>query len=250
VGDCFSTESAPLSDEPPPLALDPYATRLDIPRMPIDQFLAELDRSVHDALVVLGDAAAAGEPGPDIGIPELLATALKKELEASEEAALWMTREHDVDVKLALARQCGDEAKHYRLIEVRLRELGVDLTAIHPLEGGPSPMFRFLAELGTTVERVAAGQFTREALAQVHNRVFIDYCEAHGDHTTANLYRDVIQPDEAHHHDTGRRLLARLAVTEEARDLARKASARTLAIASEIQEMVRLKKGIARAPGC
>jgi hypothetical protein len=114
----------------------------------------------------------------------------------------------------------------------------------------PSPMFRFLAGLGTTVERVAAGQFTREALAQVHNQVFIDFCEASGDPDTARLYRDVIQPDEGHHHEMGRRLLLRLATTDEAQALARAASAKTLSIAGEIQEMARLKKGIARAPGC
>jgi hypothetical protein len=218
--------------------------------MQVDHFLAELDRSVEGALAVLGEASVAAEPGPEIGIAQLLATALKKELEASEEAALFLTQEPDVDVKLALARQCGDEAKHYRLIEVRLRELGVDTSTLRPLDGGPSPMFRYLASLGSTVERVAAAQFTREALALVHNRVFIDYCEAKGDHATANLYRDVIQPDEGHHHDTGRRLLARLAVTEEAQALARAAASKTLAIAGEIQETARLKKGIARAPGC
>ena len=212
----------------------------------------ELDRLgfTLPALADLGKAAAAGAPAADIGVPELLATALKKELEASEEAALWMTREEDVEVKLSLARQCGDEAKHYRLIEARLRELGKDPSALRPMEGGPSPMFRFLAELGTTVERVAAGQFTREALAGVHNQVFIDYCEAKGDQATARLYRDVIQPDEAHHHEMGRRLLLRLAISDEAQASARAASARTLSIAEEIQEMVRLKKGIARAPGC
>jgi hypothetical protein len=175
---------------------------------------------------------------------------LKKELEASEIAALWMTREQDVDVKLALARQCGDEAKHYRLIQARLVELGADPAALAPKPGSPTPMLRYLSELGTTVERVAAGQFTREALAQVHNRVFIDYCEAKGDAATACLYRDVIQPDEAHHHAMGRTLLVRLAVTEEAQALARAAAEKTLAIADEIQEMARLQKGIARAPGC
>jgi hypothetical protein len=212
------------------------------------RFLEELDGSVRSALDDLGKASCEGEP--PAGIAQLLATALKKELEASEEAALWMTREDDLEVKLSLARQCGDEAKHYRLIEARLHELGVDPGALRPMEGGPSPMFRFLAGLGTTVERVAAGQFTREALAQVHNQVFIEYCEAKGDHATARLYREVIQPDEAHHHDLGRKLLLRLAAGDEAQALARAASARTLAIAGEIQEMARLKKGIWRAPGC
>jgi hypothetical protein len=220
--------------------------------MDVALFVAELDRSVATTLAGIGQAAAepAAAAAPAVGVPELLATALKKELEASEEAALWMTREQDVDVKLALARQCGDEAKHYRLIEARLRELGVDPAGLRPLDGGQTPMFRFLAELGTTVERVAAGQFTREALALVHNQVFIEYCEARGDAATARLYRDVIQPDERHHHEMGRSLLLRLALTDEAQALARAASARTLAIAGELQEMARLKKGITRAPGC
>jgi bacterioferritin (cytochrome b1) len=194
--------------------------------------------------------AGAGEPAEGIGVPELLATALKKELEAAEEAALWMTSEVDVEVKLALARQCGDEARHYRLIEARLRELGRDPSEMPAGFGAPTAMFEFLRGLGTTVERVAAGQFTREALARVQNQAFIEYCEAHGDAETARLYRDVIQPDEGHHHEMGRRLLARLAVTEEAQALARKAAARTLEIAEELQELARLKRGICRAPGC
>src|SRR5262245_49552484 len=211
--------------------------------MRTDDFLAELDRMVKDRLFRIAQSAEAAEPGAEVGIPALLTTALKKELEAAEEAALWLTTEDDVDVKLALARQCGDEAKHYRLIEARLRELGVDTAKIAPLAEGYSPMFKYLKGLGTTVERVAAGQFAREALAGVHNQVFIDYCEAKGDSETAKLYRDVIQPDERHHHEMGRRLLARLAVTREAEERARAAAARTLEIAEEIQEMVRLKKG-------
>lgn len=214
------------------------------------EFLAELDRTVEEKLAALGRASAAAEPAANVGIPQLLVAALKKELEASEEAALWMTREDDLEVKLALARQCGDEAKHYRLIEKRLQDLGVDTAKINPRDVGSSPMFTYLAALSTTVERVAAGQFTREALAKVHNGVFIDYCESKGDHETARLYRETIQPDEGHHHDLGRRLLERLAVTPDLQRLARAASARTLEIAADIQEIARLKKGISRAPGC
>ena len=218
--------------------------------MNIDAFLAELDAQVASALAALESAGTAAEPAADVGLVQLLAVALTKELEASDEAALWMTRESDVEVKLALARQCGDEAKHYRLIEARLRELGADPAALAPKPGAPTPMFRYLAELPTTVERVAAGPFAREALAQVQNRVFIDYCEAKGDAATARLYREVIQPDEMHHHAMGRMLLARLASSDEAQASARTAAARTLAIAGELQDMARLKKGIARAPGC
>jgi len=213
-------------------------------------FLLDLDGKVKSALDALGKAAEGAAPEPSVRIADLLLVALKKELEASEEAALWMTTEPDVEVKLALARQCGDEARHYRLIEARLRELGVEQARIDPLRGGYGPMFQFLASLTTSAERVAAGQFTREALALVQNQVFIDYCEAEGDAETAHLYRDIIQPDERHHHEMGRKLLGRLAASETAQALARAASARTLELAGELQEILRLKKGIARAPGC
>ncbi|WP_437577589.1 ferritin-like domain-containing protein [Sorangium sp. So ce887] len=215
-----------------------------------EEFLDELDQRVGERLARIGAAAGAAEPGSGIGVPELLATALKKELEATEEAALWLTTETDIEVKLALARQCGDEARHYRLIAERLRALGVDPAAMPARFGPPTPMFGYLKGLGSTVERVAAGQFTREALAKVHNQAFIDYCEAQGDAETARLYRDVIQPDEGHHHEMGRRLLARLANTEEAQALARTAAMRTLEIAEELQEIARIKMGICRAPGC
>jgi hypothetical protein len=215
-----------------------------------EQFVEELSTTVQQAIARLGQQSAAGEPASGITIAALLQVALKNELEASDEAALWMTRERDVDVKLALARQCGDEAKHYRLIEARLQAMGVDTTKIDPVAQGYSPLFEYLAGLGTTVERVAAGQFTREALAQVRNDVFAEYCESQGDAETARLYREVIGPDEAHHHALGRKLLLRLATTEEAQIKARAASQRTLELAGELQEAARLKKGIARAPGC
>ncbi len=215
-----------------------------------EEFLEELDAKVGERLARIGNAAGAAEPRSGVGIPELLATALKKELEATEEAALWLTTETDVEVKLALARQCGDEARHYRLIAERLRALGVDPTAIPAKFGPPSPMFGYLKGLGSTVERVAAGQFTREALAKVHNQAFIEYCESQGDAETARLYREVIQPDEGYHHEMGRRILGRLATTEEAQALARAAAVRTLEIAEELQEIARIKMGICRAPGC
>src|SRR5690349_4445150 len=102
--------------------------------MDSDAFLNELDERVRARLARIGEGAASTEPGAEWTVAALLGLALKKELEAAEEAALWMATEADVEVKLALARQCGDEAKHYRLIEARLRELGA---APHdPLAGG------------------------------------------------------------------------------------------------------------------
>jgi hypothetical protein len=220
-------------------------------RTPIDAgaFANELDAMLEAALARIGEGAKL-PPAPQIGVKELLLVALKNELEASEEAALWLVGERDLDLKLGLARQCGDEAKHYRLISERLRELGVDLSGHDPLAGGHSPMFRYFRSLETTAERIAAGPFAREALAQVRNRLFADFCEAQGDAATAQLYREVIGPDEAFHHELGRSMLRRLVMTSEDQERARRAVARTLQIAEEVQEVLRLKQGISRAPGC
>jgi hypothetical protein len=100
------------------------------------------------------------------------------------------------------------------------------------------------------VERVAAAQFTREALALVRNAEFIRFCESRGDAATAALYGDVIQPDETHHHALGRELLAKLATSDEAQARARAASLRTLELAEELQEIACMKMGLSRAPGC
>jgi hypothetical protein len=211
-----------------------------------EAFLAELDEQNAAALTRIG-AAAAREPGPELTVTKLLVLALKNEIEATECAAGWIVSTREIDVKLALARQAGDEARHFRLIATRLADLGVDASTYDP--GPRSPLLQYLLSLEGTVERVAAGQFTREALAVVRNEEFVRFCVARGDEATAALYRDVIQPDEKHHHELGRQLLGRLATTDEAQTAARRASARTLELAEELQEIAHLK-GISRAPGC
>src|SRR6185503_14040420 len=111
--------------------------------------------------------------------------------------------------------------RHYRLIVDRLKALGVDADRIDPREGGYSPLFEYLRALQSTTARVAAGQFTREAVALVRNQAFIEFCESRGDLETAALYREQIQPDERHHHELGRVLLARYGVTADEQSVAR-----------------------------
>jgi 1,2-phenylacetyl-CoA epoxidase catalytic subunit len=215
-----------------------------------EAFVAELDFANTQALARIAAASSAGEPGEAVTVPKLLMLALKNELEATECAAAWIPTTTEVGVKLALARQAGDEAKHYRLIQARLAELGVDTTAHDPLAAGRSPLLSWLLSLEGTVARVAAGQFTREALAVVRNAEFVKFCRASGDEATARLYEETIQPDETHHHALGRRLLLELAITEERQRDGRAASEKVLAMAEELQEIARLKMGISRAPGC
>lgn len=209
--------------------------------------LAEQNRA---ALERLGQLSTAGDAPDTLTIERLLRVALKNELEAAEIAALWMGTTSELDVKLAFARQVGDEAKHYRLISERLVGLGVDASLVDPRESGYSPLFEYLKALQSTVARVAAGQFTREGIALVRNQAFIEFCKSRGDQETAALYRDLIQPDEQHHHELGRALLARYAVTADEQTVAQQAARHTLELAEEIQETARLKAGISHAPGC
>src|SRR5688572_5481531 len=109
-----------------------------------DQFLRELDLQNEVALARIAAATSAGEPPPELTVAKLLTLALKNELEATECAAAWIPSTDDVDVKLALARQAGDEAKHYRLIQKRLADLGVDTSSLDPLASGRSPLLRYL----------------------------------------------------------------------------------------------------------
>jgi 1,2-phenylacetyl-CoA epoxidase catalytic subunit len=215
-----------------------------------EAFVAELDAQNQHALKRIALGAAAGEPAGSVTVPKLLMLALKNELEATECAAAWLPSTPEVSVKLALARQAGDEAKHYAMIQARLAELGVDTKTHDPLAGGRSPLLAWLLALEGTVARVAAGQFTREALAVVRNAEFAKFCRVTGDETTARLYEETINPDEKHHHELGRRLLLELATTDEAQTAAREASRTVLTMAEELQEIARLKMGIMRAPGC
>ena len=215
-----------------------------------EEFCQELEKTVYESLERIAGASAANEPASDVTIAAMLIGALKNEIEASEEAALWMSTAPELDVKLALARQCGDEARHYRLIEDRLRGMGHDLSVVDPLVDGYSPMFKFLEGLETTVERLAAGQFTREGLAKVRNEVFIEYCKTREDMETASLYEDTIQPDENYHHELGRHLLPKYADTPEKQELARQAAMKTLQLAEELQEIAHLRRGMSKAPGC
>jgi 1,2-phenylacetyl-CoA epoxidase catalytic subunit len=179
-----------------------------------------------------------------------LKMALKNELEASEIAAIWIPTTPEIDVKLALARQVGDEAKHYRLIEEHLEKMGVDLTGFNPGADGYGPMFQLLAGFNTTVERIGAAQFTRESLALKKNEQFIEFCEAAADHATAKLYREYIQPDEQWHVHLGRTVLEKYAVTPDLQQQARNAVEAVLDLAVKIQNKQLKEMKVSHAPGC
>ncbi|HLX08605.1 MAG TPA: ferritin-like domain-containing protein [Thermoanaerobaculia bacterium] len=211
----------------------------------VEQLVAEMDR----LFAQLGETETLeAESQGRVEVVNLLRLALKSELEASELAALWMPSTPEVDGKMCLALQCGDEMKHYGLISERLTQLGEDLAGFDPLADGHSPLYQYLRGLRTTVERIAGGPFASEAIAQVRNRQFVAFCRSVGDPHTADLYQDVIQPEEAHHHQLGREFLERYAVTAELQELVLAATRNTLAIADELRNLAAKTTGIHSIP--
>ena len=218
------------------------------------EFVAELEGLIESRMSALGEVresdAAASCAKPLDEVTRRLKVALKNELEASELAAIWMPSTPEIDVKLGLARQSGDEAQHYRLILDHLQALGVELDGFNPVEGGYSPMFQLLRGYTSTVERVAAAQLTRESLALTKNEQFIEFCDAVGATGTAEFYRNEIQPDEQWHVRLGRRTLEKYAVTSELQTAALAASTAVLDLAERIQYKQVHELGISHAPGC
>lgn len=211
----------------------------------VDQLVAEMDR----LFAQLGETETLeSESDGRVDVVTLLRLALKSEIEASELAALWMPTTPEVDAKMCLALQCGDEMKHYGLISERLAQLGEDLAAFDPLADGHSPLYQYLRGLRTTVERIAGGPFASEAIAQVRNAQFVAFCRSVGDQRTADLYQEVIQPEEAHHHRLGREILEKYTVTPELQELAAAATRNTLAIADELSNLAAKTTGVHSIP--
>ena len=213
------------------------------------EFVAGLVEEMEHLFAQLGETdTLESESDGEVDVVTLLRLALKSELEASEVAGFWMPTTPEVDGKMVLALQCGDEMKHYGLISQRLTELGEDLSAFDPLADGHSPLYQYLRGLRTTVERVAAGPFANEAIAQVRNAQFVNFCRSVGDERTAQLYEEVIQPEEAHHHQVGREYLENHLTTPELQELAAAAVRNTLAIADELRNLTAKTTGLLSIP--
>src|SRR4029077_16602248 len=187
--------------------------------MPNVDFLKELTELKDDRLRAMraaGDASlgSSGGSGGQSGTQvKLLQIALANEISVSELAAAWRPSPPELDIKIALAPQAGDEARHFQLVEERLTNLGFDIGTFAP--PGPNPLFGYLKSLTTSVERVAAGLFTLESIAFNVNENFMRLCAERGDQETVRIYREFIQPDEQAHQRLGADLLRAHATTPE-----------------------------------
>jgi uncharacterized ferritin-like protein (DUF455 family) len=198
-----------------------------------------------------GGSAAEGRRGLIDSGPgdarQLLQIALANEINVSELAATWMPSTRELDVKIAFARQAGDEANHFQLVADRLTALGFDVAGFAQTD---NPMFQYLRGLTTTVERVAAGLFTLESIAYGVNENFMAFCDARGDTETVRIYREYIQPDERAHQQLGHRLLASHATTPELQQRVRDTVGKLLEIAGATRATAAARLGTAAFPGC
>ena len=178
----------------------------------------------------------------------LLQVALSNEVNVADLAARWVPTTDELDVKLAFARQSGDEANHFNLVADRLKAQGFDLESYTP--PAANALFEYMRGLTTTIERLAAGLYALEAIAYAVNENFMAFCEARGDHETVRIYREYIQPDERGHHELGKQLLAKYAVTAEQQALAHATAARVFELAAATRAKAAEKLGAACFPGC
>ena len=191
-----------------------------------------------------------GTHNPKAKVPPmsaLLQAALKNEWETALITSHWVIDEVDADFRIELSRLAGDEAKHFQLIEKRLKELGAEKST-EPLNER-TPLFHFLKKQRSTFDRVVSGPYTREALAVTRNVVFLEHCKSIDDFETIALY-DEIQNDEGFHHKIGRKYLAKLIQTDEDFAKAKAKVEETLQVVDDIQEMIVMNKGLCRIPGC
>lgn len=213
------------------------------------QFVVQLKKENEELLAKIDEAPESSGPADSGTLATLLKIALKNEIEAAEIAAEWVASTPELDAKVALARHAGDEARHYQLLEERVRAMGISLDGFRPLDP-PSPVLTYLRTLNTTPERVAAALVAREAMGGRRNVQLLAFLEAAGQRVLALLYRDVINPDEDLHHLAGCELLASLATTPATQEAARRAARGLLETGNRVREAALAQTGAAVIPGC
>ena len=213
------------------------------------EFVESLKAECERALSKLAPESAASAVVSPEQFADLLRAALKNEMEAAAVAAEWVATTPPIEAKLALARHAGDEARHYELLADRIRMLGMDFSDFNPLEP-PSPVLQFLRTLTAPEERIAAALVARGAMGHRRNLQFLALLESAGRHDIAQIYRDVINPDEERHHRAGCALLARMAATPDTQKRARAAALRLLETGDAAREAFIRKTGLPLVPGC
>jgi hypothetical protein len=178
---------------------------------------------------------------------DVLRLEMKAVVESIEVTAMWLAGADSLPVKLSLATQCGDGARHFQLLSERLAGTGVDLQTYDARFGGYSKLFAFFRSLSTTEEQAAAGAVTLRAYNVERLDLLAGHCQGKGDGDTAELLRGPLVETERGHRDEGRRVLIETATTEESQARARRSAFRTIELLGELQDPTYLRKYLNRS---
>lgn len=121
-------------------------------------------------------------------------------------------------LKMMLARQVGDEAKHAMVCEARIKELGGSVEDYNP-PPEQLKMYEVLDNVQYPEEFLAGMQFTTECEGVRRNEQALTRFDA----KTAQMFRDSINPDEEFHVAIGWAGLRIYCTTAEAQERARRA---------------------------
>src|SRR6476660_4573464 len=108
-------------------------------------FIQELETFKAERLLpIVGAGRTSLTDGTPGDAQKMLQVALANEISVSEVAAAWMPTAPEIDVKLALAQQAGDEASHFQLVADRLAALGF---VVADFAMPANPLFQYLKGL-------------------------------------------------------------------------------------------------------
>jgi hypothetical protein len=209
-----------------------------------DTFVTELDAKNQASIQRIVDAQTAGIAKEGFEVTDVLRLVFKARMEAAEVAALWVSDCEDLEMKLSLAEQCGDDARQCRLLAARLGALGT--VGYDPREGGYSKVFAFHRSLQTAEERSAAGYVTAKSLSMARLVALATTCNDKGDTETAQLLGEILVEQERRYYEEGKKLLAEVATNEESQARGRRSAYRTLELATETVEPLQLRKVMAK----
>jgi hypothetical protein len=209
-----------------------------------ETFVTELDAKNQASIQRIVEAQSAGIAKEGFEPTDVLRLVYKARMEAAEVAALWVSDCEDLEMKLSLAEQCGDDARQCRMLAARLEALGT--VGYDPRAGGYSKVFAFHRSLQTAEERSAAGYVTAKSLSMARLAALASFCNEKGDTETAQLLGEVIVEQERPYYEAGKKLLAEVATTEESQARGRRSAYRTLELATEMVEPLQLRKLMAK----
>jgi hypothetical protein len=210
-------------------------------------FLTELEGKHHETIRRLAGEYMAMLAKESLQVIDAVKLEMRLVIEAIEVSALWLADSDNLQAKLALAAECGDNARKFEILSGRLTGLDVPLGTFDPRHAGYSKLFAFFRSLQSPEERASAGGVTMRSVNLARMDAVSTWCLERGDAETARVLREEVMPEEQRYLDAGRQGVVLAATNEECQARARRSSYRTLELVAEINEPMLVRKFLSRS---